>query len=186
MCPSHVSRPRERAARTDHPQRFRGRLASENVIPSHLISLCPYHHQLVHDRGYLIAAGPAGAFTFFRPDGTGIPPSPALPPPGGPIDGCHDADITPGTIIPAWYGERLDLDYAIHACFANAEYHARQASQPDHASQTDQDQPPVAAAEPQDPPWTPTATEVDIMAAICDRYKQHATSTADREPAVSR
>ena len=31
------------------------------------------------------------------------------------------------TIIPPWYGERLDLDYAIHACFANA---ANQASGP--------------------------------------------------------
>jgi hypothetical protein len=28
---------------------------------------------LVHDRGYLIAAGPAGTFAFFRPDGTGNP-----------------------------------------------------------------------------------------------------------------
>jgi len=28
--------------------------------------------------------------------------------------------IDPDTIIPPWYGERLDLDYAIHVCFANA------------------------------------------------------------------
>ena len=32
----------------------------------------------------------------------------------------HDADITPDTIIPPWYGERLDLDHAIYVCFANA------------------------------------------------------------------
>jgi hypothetical protein len=32
----------------------------------------------------------------------------------------HDAEITPDTIIPPWYGERLDLDHAIHACLANA------------------------------------------------------------------
>jgi hypothetical protein len=32
----------------------------------------------------------------------------------------HDADITPETIIPPWYGERLDLDHAIYVCFANA------------------------------------------------------------------
>ena len=60
-----------------------------------LISLCKYHHMLVHDRGYLIAAGPAGTFAFFRPDGAGIPPSPALPPSNGTIGDCHDADITP-------------------------------------------------------------------------------------------
>jgi 5-methylcytosine-specific restriction endonuclease McrA len=91
-----------------------------------LINLCKHHHMLVHDRGYLIAAGPGGAFTFYRPDGTLLPSCPALPDPDGTIGDCHDADITPDTIVPAWYGERLDLDYAIHACFANADYQARQ------------------------------------------------------------
>jgi hypothetical protein len=43
-----------------------------------------------------------------------------LPEPGGPISQAHDADITPDTIIPPWYGERLDLDHAIWVCFANA------------------------------------------------------------------
>ena len=82
---------------------------------------------LIHDRGYLIAARPGGTFTFYQPDGTPLPTSPALPDPStGAIEDCHDADITPDTIIPAWYGERLDLDYAIHACFANAAYQARQ------------------------------------------------------------
>jgi hypothetical protein len=87
-----------------------------------LISLCPRHHQLVHDRGYLIAAPPGGGggFAFYRPDGTALPASPALPPPDGGIADVHDADITPDTIIPPWYGERLDLDYAIWVCFANA------------------------------------------------------------------
>ena len=91
-----------------------------------LISLCKYHHMLVHDRGYLIAAPPGSTFVFYRPDGTAVPSSPALPDTDGTIEGCHDADITPGTIIPPWYGERLDLDYAIYTCFANAEYQARQ------------------------------------------------------------
>ena len=75
---------------------------------------------LVHDRGYLIAAKPGGAFAFYRPDGTAIPPSPPLPQPDGTIGDCHDADITPDTIIPPWYGERLDLDDAIYTCLANA------------------------------------------------------------------
>ena len=86
-----------------------------------LVSLCKYHHLLVHDRGYLIAGSRDGTFTFYRPDGTAIPPCPPLPPPpDGTIQDVHDADITPETIIPPWYGERLDLDYAIHVCFANA------------------------------------------------------------------
>jgi len=49
-----------------------------------------------------------------------LPASPALPPPEGGIAGVHDAQITPETIIPPWYGERLDLDHAIWVCFANA------------------------------------------------------------------
>jgi len=85
-----------------------------------LVSLCKYHHMLVHDRGYLIAAARDGTFAFYRPDGTAVPASPPLPEPGGTIGDCHDADITPDTIIPPWYGERLDLDYAIVVCFANA------------------------------------------------------------------
>jgi len=85
-----------------------------------LISLCPYHHKLVHDRGYHIAASPPGGFAFYRPDGAPLPASPALPPPEGGIQDAHDADITPDTIIPPWYGEHLDLDYAIWVCFANA------------------------------------------------------------------
>ena len=85
-----------------------------------LVSLCKYHHMLVHERGYLIAAARDGTFTFYRPDGTAVPASPPLPQPDGTIEDCHDADITPETIIPPWYGERLDLDYAIYVCFANA------------------------------------------------------------------
>ena len=85
-----------------------------------LISLCPYHHMLVHERGYMIAAPPGGGFAFYRPDGTALPASPALPEPGGSIEETHDADISPDTIIPPWHGERLDLDHALYVCLANA------------------------------------------------------------------
>ncbi len=126
-----------------------------------LISLCKYHHMLVHDRGYLIAPVPGGEFTFFRPDGTAIPASPSLPGSDETIENCHDADITPETIIPPWYGERLDLDYAIHACFANAEYQARQR---DKAKQDSR--PAVTPAGPEPEPRQPTVGGVDIIAAM--------------------
>jgi hypothetical protein len=136
-----------------------------------LISLCPYHHKLVHERGYLIAAPPGGGFAFYRPDGTALPPSPTLPPPGGAIGDCHHAEITPGTIIPPWYGERLDLDYAIYTCFAHAEHQARQH---DQAERPDQYQTaPASASAPETEPWRPTVTEVDIIAGIqkqCQAY----------------
>jgi hypothetical protein len=138
---------------------------------TNIISLCRYHHMLVHERGYLIASAPGGAFTFYRPDGTGIPPSPALPDAGGTIQGCHDADITPETIIPPWYGERLDLDYAIYTCFAHAEYQARQ------RDKDTQDQPDgherACPPAPQAEPWRPTATEVDVIAAIRKQCQKH-------------
>jgi 5-methylcytosine-specific restriction endonuclease McrA len=140
---------------------------------ANLISLCKRHHLLVHERGYLIAAAPGGAFTFCSPGGTVIPSSPALPDADGAIDGCHDADITPGTIVPAWYGERLDLDYAIYTCFANAEYQARQ------RDERYEEEPRVGratapASVPEAEPWRPMATEVDVIAAIQKRCREHA------------
>jgi hypothetical protein len=138
-----------------------GKTSLDNII-----SLCKYHHMLIHQRGYLIATTPEGTFTFYHPDGTLIPSSPALPDTDGSIDGCHDADITPATIIPAWYGERLDLDYAIATCFANAEYHARHPGHDDRQA----DDP----AAPETEPWRPTVTEVDIIAGIQKRCQQYA------------
>ena len=68
-----------------------------------LISLCPYHHKVVHDRGYLIASPPGSGedFAFYRPDGTPLPDSPPLPEPGGGIAQAHDADDHPGDDHPA-------------------------------------------------------------------------------------
>jgi len=136
-----------------------------------LVSLCKYHHMLVHDRGYLIAAARDGTLTFYRPGGTMIPASPSLPQAGGTIEGCHHADITPDTIIPPWYGERLDLDNAIYVCFANAANQARQdgsgppvpagpvdqagqAGQADQADQPEPIRPRKWVIEPQD--WMPS------------------------------
>jgi hypothetical protein len=131
-----------------------------------LVSLCKYHHMLVHDRGYLIAAARDGTFTFYRSDGTMIPVSLPLPSASGTIDDWHDADITPETIIPPWYGEPLDLDHAIYVCFANAANAANQARQPASGpSPAQEDQPEQAghyepawprygAIEPQD--WMPS------------------------------
>ena len=115
---------------------------------ANLISLCKYHHMLVHERGHLIATARNGTFTFSRPDGTAIQAAPALPDVAGGIDGCHDADITPDTIIPAWYGERLDLDHAIYVCFANAANRARRREQEE---QPDRPEPEPEQAEPPRP-----------------------------------
>jgi hypothetical protein len=157
-----------------------GRTCLEN-----LLSLCRYHHMLVHDRGYLIAAQPRGGFTFYRADGTAISPSPPLPAPGSPIGACHDADITPGTIIPPWYGEHLDLDYAIHAAFANADYQARQADR-DQRAQAYRDThpepvPPTPdpdAPEPEPEPRQPDLYGISIITAAQNLGKRYAHSSS--------
>jgi 5-methylcytosine-specific restriction endonuclease McrA len=139
-----------------------------------MISLCKAHHMLVHDRGYLIAPGPGGGTaTFYQPDGTLLPASPALPAidEGRTIADCHDADITPDTIIPAWYGERLDLDYAIYTSFANADYHARHPSQDHPQDQHAQATPPAPEAEAE--PWRPQVTEVDLINGISRLFEKH-------------
>jgi len=135
-----------------------------------LISLCKRHHMLIHDRGYLIAARPGGTFTFYQPDGTPLPTSPALPTPSGTIENCHDADLTPDTIIPYWYGERLDLDHAIYICFANAENEARRRDCKDQREHVQPD--PQDDHAPQAPPREPETTGIDIFTAIrriCER-----------------
>jgi hypothetical protein len=130
-----------------------------------LISLCKRHHMLIHDRGYLIATGPGGTFTFYQPDGTPVPASPALPAPGDDrtIADYHDAEITPDTIIPAWYGEHLDLDYAIYTSFANADYNARQRDNTD---------PP----KPHEPPEGDSATPKDLITTIRAVGERHGFS----------
>ena len=113
-----------RAAQAHH---IRWWLYGGHTRLDNLISLCKYHHRLIHRRRYSIGTAASGMFTFFRPDGQRIPDSPPLPEPDGPLGGQHDAEITPGTIVPPWYGERLDLDYAISVLFGNQQ--AREARQ---------------------------------------------------------
>ena len=79
---------------------------------------------MVHKFGYKIEILPDGGFGFFRPDGTPIPNAAPAMAVRGQISDTHDAEISDKTIIPAWYGERLNLDYAIAVLFANQ--HVRQ------------------------------------------------------------
>jgi hypothetical protein len=88
-----------------------------------LICLCKRHHHLVHEKDLIIAAVPSG-FDFHTKDGTPLRASPPLPPPGGDITNCHNAAITPTTIVPPNSGERLDLHMAIWVAFTNARVRA--------------------------------------------------------------
>ena len=143
-----------------------------------LIHLCKRHHLLIHDRGYLIAARPGGTFTFYQPDGTPLPASPAPPAPDGTIQDCHDAGITPDTIIPPWYGEHLDLDYAIHACLAHADCQARRRDRQDQREHAQPD--PQDDHAPQAPPRQPETTGVNIFTAIRPGMRETRTQLTSR------
>jgi hypothetical protein len=92
--------------------------------------LCRAHHIIVHDLNYGITAA-ADGFVFTTADGAELEASPPLPASdGSDITTCHDTRIAPDTIIPAWYGDRLDLHHAIWACFANAKIAAARSPVP--------------------------------------------------------
>jgi 5-methylcytosine-specific restriction endonuclease McrA len=99
-----------------------------------LCSLCRRHHTLVHGKNILIAAASNG-FSFYTPQGSLIPASPPLPQPSSDITRCHDAAITPSTIIPPHSGERLDLNLAIWICFHNARIKAERRRDPQAQAQ---------------------------------------------------
>ncbi len=104
-----------------------------------LILLCEAHHVIVHALGWVITPATSGGFAFTRPDGQPMPSGPALPGSDGDLAGCHDAEITTDTIIPAGLGDKLDLDLAIWACFANARIDEQQASQQEQELEQEQD-----------------------------------------------
>jgi hypothetical protein len=99
-----------------------------------LILLCEAHHVIVHALGWVIAPALGGGFAFTRPDGQLMPNGPTLPGSDGDLAACHDAEITTDTIVPTGLSDKLDLDLAIWACFANARVAAERADQdqPDH------------------------------------------------------
>jgi 5-methylcytosine-specific restriction endonuclease McrA len=94
-----------------------------------LLLLCRAHHIIIHDMNYGITAA-ADGFVFTAADGAEIKPvQPLLGGDAADIRTCHDARISPDTIIPAWYGDRLNLHHAIWACFANAKIAEERAQQ---------------------------------------------------------
>jgi hypothetical protein len=97
-----------------------------------LILLCEAHHVIVHALGWVIAPALGGGFAFTRPDGRFMPNGPALPGSDGDLAACHDAEITTETIVPTGLGDKLDLDLALWACFANARITAERADEDQH------------------------------------------------------
>jgi hypothetical protein len=86
-----------------------------------LVELCRFHHRLVHEGGWRMTFDGVEAVRFESPDGL-VVEADAGPGAGGgsaePLEAANarrGVDVTAETIIPRWYGERLDLDLAITA-----------------------------------------------------------------------
>jgi len=83
---------------------------------SNLVTLCRFHHRLVHEGQIVMQTLDDGAFRFVRPDGVNYD---SLAPTTGDIavlvaaQDTDDTRITPSTSVIRWTGEALDLDLAI-------------------------------------------------------------------------
>jgi hypothetical protein len=74
----------------------------------------------VHEEGYQVARRRDGALEFRRPDGRVLPDVPLMPVvPVDPVDALCAANVAQGLSIdaqtarPSWFGERLDVGWAI-------------------------------------------------------------------------
>jgi hypothetical protein len=87
---------------------------------SNLALLCRRHHRAVHEEGYQLERLPDGALQFRRPDGRALPdvPPPAVVP-ANPADAIRAQNAAQGldlharTGLAQWFGERLDVAWAI-------------------------------------------------------------------------
>jgi len=87
---------------------------------SNLVLLCRRHHRAVHEEGYRVERAEDGALRFARPDGRplpDVPPAPAVPAdPIGSLERLYADDglrLHARTACPSWFGERLDVGWAI-------------------------------------------------------------------------
>src|SRR5687768_7194588 len=83
---------------------------------SNLVTLCRFHHRLVHEGQVVVQTLDDGAFRFTRPDGESFEsPSPPTADWHELVAMNEDADIrvTPKTAITRWTGESLDLGLAV-------------------------------------------------------------------------
>jgi hypothetical protein len=83
---------------------------------SDLISLCRFHHRLVHEGQIVIQKLDDGAFRFVKPNGETFDSPLPKPTDARAIVFAHESarlPITPATAVTRWTGEALDLDLAV-------------------------------------------------------------------------
>jgi hypothetical protein len=88
---------------------------------SNLVTLCRFHHRLVHEGQVAIHTLDDGAFRFVRPDGANFESPMPLPLDWAALIHAHDADgihISSATAVTRWTGEALDQEVAISSLLA--------------------------------------------------------------------
>jgi hypothetical protein len=84
-----------------------------------LVSLCRFHHRLVHEKGFRMVREPGGRLRFYAPDGRelsgdcGLADHTSHPGRLSELNEAAGVRIEPDTISPTWYGDRLDLHYTV-------------------------------------------------------------------------
>jgi hypothetical protein len=100
-----------------HHVRHRAHGGSNDL--ANLIQLCWFHHRLVHEGGWSVRLDSDGEVMAIRPNGN-VLARPRPPPPtdafaverGNRARGVH---IGPKTVVPRWYGDRLNLPDVVDA-----------------------------------------------------------------------
>ena len=102
------------------------------TTPGNLALLCRRHHRAVHEEGYRITREPDDTVQVHRPDGRLLP---AVPPPAPvPADpaaalraehGAQGLQLNSKTACPHWFGERLDVGWALDVLHPLATRQAR-------------------------------------------------------------
>ena len=92
-----------------------------------LITLCHFHHHLLHEGGYRIVRTDDGVFRFLEPDGMAVREDFAIPGDDRAVaarfrgialaEGNRDRGvrIDPDTVVTRWQGERMDDSIAMDA-----------------------------------------------------------------------
>src|SRR5688572_10300739 len=90
---------------------------------SNLVTLCRFHHRLVHEGQVVVQTLDDGAFRFTRPDGESF--ETPLPPTADwrelvAMNEAADIEVTPKTAITRWTGESIDYGIAVQCLLEKA------------------------------------------------------------------
>ena len=80
---------------------------------ANLVTLCRFHHRLVHEGQVVVQTLDDGAFRFVKPDGESFESPAPDPTDWSELVAANTATITPATAVTRWTGERLDFGLAI-------------------------------------------------------------------------